>query len=46
MTSAAQMMLGVQDQAISYIKGVLKTFKEDRFDYIIFDTSPSVGGLQ
>jgi len=46
MTSAAQMMLGVQDQPISYIKGLLKTFTKDRFDYIIFDTSPSVGGLQ
>jgi chromosome partitioning protein len=38
MTSAAQMMLGVQDQ--------LKTFSKDYLDYIIFDTSPSVGGLQ
>jgi chromosome partitioning protein len=46
MTSAAQMMLGVQDQPISYIKDLLKTFTKDRLDYIIFDTSPSVGGLQ
>ena len=46
MTSAAQMMLGVQDQPISYIKDLLKTFTKDQLDYIIFDTSPSVGGLQ
>lgn len=46
MTSAAQMMLSVQDQPISYIKELLKTFTKDRLDYIIFDTSPSVGGLQ
>lgn len=46
MTSAAQMMLSVQDQPISYIKNLLKTFTKDQPDYIIFDTSPSVGGLQ
>jgi chromosome partitioning protein len=46
MTSAAQMMLGVQDQPISYIRELLKTFSKDHLDYIIFDTSPSVGGLQ
>jgi len=46
MTSAAQMMLSVQDQPISYIKDLLKTFTKDHLDYIIFDTSPSVGGLQ
>ena len=46
MTSAAQMMLGVQDQPISYIRDLLKTFTKDHFDFILFDTSPSVGGLQ
>ena len=46
MTSAAQMMLSVQDQPISYIKTLLKTFQKDLYDYILFDTSPSVGGLQ
>jgi chromosome partitioning protein len=46
MTAAAQMMLSVQDQPISYIKELLKIFSKDRLDYIIFDTSPSVGGLQ
>lgn len=46
MTSAAQMMLGVQEKPIAYIKELLKSFTKDRLDYIIFDTSPSVGGLQ
>lgn len=46
MTSSAQMILSVQEQPISYIRDLLKTFTRDRFDYIIFDTSPSVGGLQ
>jgi len=46
MTSAAQMMLGVQDMPISTIRDLLKTFIKDRLDYVIFDTSPSVGGLQ
>jgi len=39
------MMLGVQDQPISYIKDLLKTFTKDRLDYIIL-ILPSVGGLQ
>ena len=46
MTSSAQMILSVQEQPISYIRDLLKTFTRDRFDTIIFDTSPSVGGLQ
>jgi chromosome partitioning protein len=46
MTSAAQIVLSVQDKSISYIKILLKIFTKDRLDYIIFDTSPSVGGLQ
>ena len=45
MTSSAQMILSVQEQPISYIHDLLKTFTRDRFEYIIFDTSPSVGGL-
>jgi chromosome partitioning protein len=46
MTSSAQMILSVQDQPISHIREILKTFTRDQLDYIIFDTSPSVGGLQ
>jgi chromosome partitioning protein len=46
MTSSAQMILSVQDQPISYIRELLKTFNRDGLDYVVFDTSPSVGGLQ
>jgi chromosome partitioning protein len=46
MTSSAQMILSVQEQPVSYIRDLLKTFTRDKFDYILFDTSPSVGGLQ
>ena len=46
MTSSAQMILSVQDQPISHIRDILRSFSRDKFDYIIFDTSPSVGGLQ
>ena len=46
MTSSAQMILSVQDQPISHIRELLRSFSRDKFDYVIFDTSPSVGGLQ
>jgi chromosome partitioning protein len=45
-TSSAQLLLSAQEQPVSYIRDLLKTFSKDGFDYIIFDTSPSVGGLQ
>ncbi len=46
MTNSAQMILGVQERPVSYIRDLLKLFVKDGFDYILFDTSPSVGGLQ
>jgi chromosome partitioning protein len=46
MTASAQIILSDQEQPISYIRGLLKTFTRDRFDYIIFDTSSSEDGLQ
>jgi chromosome partitioning protein len=46
MTNSAQMILGVQERPVSYIRDLLKLFMRDGFDYILFDTSPSVGGLQ
>lgn len=46
MTNSAQMILGVQERPVSYIRDLLKLFMKDGFDYILFDTSPSVGGLQ
>ena len=41
-----QAQANIQEKPISYLKEVVKTFAKDRIDYIIFDTSPSVGGLQ
>jgi chromosome partitioning protein len=46
MTASAQMILSAQEQPVSYIRDLLKTFTRDHLDYIFFDTSPSVGGLQ
>ena len=46
MTNSAQMILGVQERPISYVRELLKLFMRDGLDYILFDTSPSVGGLQ
>jgi chromosome partitioning protein len=46
MTNSAQMILGAQDRSISFISELLKLFARDNFDFILFDTSPSVGGLQ
>ncbi len=46
MTNSAQMILGAQERTISYIRDLLKLFMKEGFDYIVFDTSPSVGGLQ
>ena len=45
-TSSAQLLLHAQEQPVSYIRDLLKSFSKDKFDYIFFDTSPSVGGLQ
>jgi chromosome partitioning protein len=36
----------IQDKPISYLREVIKTFVKDGMDYVVFDTSPSVGGLQ
>jgi chromosome partitioning protein len=46
MTSSSQMILSVQEQPVSYIRDLLKSFTRDHFDYVLFDTLPSVGGLQ
>jgi chromosome partitioning protein len=46
MTNSAQMIIGSQGHPISYIRELLKLFFKMDFNYIVFDTSPSVGGLQ
>lgn len=44
--ATGQAQSSIQDKPISYLKEVVRTFARDGMDYIIFDTSPSVGGLQ
>ena len=45
-TMAAQTVLNAQDQPISAIRGAVSRFFRDGLHYIIFDTAPSVGGIQ
>ena len=45
-TMAAQTVLNAQDQPISAIQHSLRRFGKDGLHYIIFDTAPSVGGIQ
>jgi len=45
-TAAAQQTIGALAKPISYIADTLKPFSRNGLDYIILDTSPSLGGLQ
>ncbi len=45
-TAAAQQTIGALSKPISYIADILKPFSRNGLDYIILDTSPSLGGLQ
>ena len=45
-TMAAQTVLNAQDQPISAIRNSVNRFFKDGLHYIIFDTAPSVGGIQ
>ena len=45
-TMAAQTVLNAQDQPISAIRNSISRFFKDGLHYIIFDTAPSVGGIQ
>lgn len=44
--ATGQAQANIQEKPISYLKEIVKTFAKDGIDTIIFDTSPSVGGLQ
>jgi len=44
--ATAQAQANIQEKPISYLKEVVRPFVKDGVDYIVFDTSPSVGGLQ
>ena len=45
-TMAAQTVLNAQNQPISSIRAAVKRFFKEGLHYIIFDTAPSVGGIQ
>ena len=45
-TSAAQIMINAKDQPISWVRSSLERFSHSNLDYVVVDTSPSVGGIQ
>ncbi len=45
-TMAAQTVLNAQNQPVSSIRAAIKRFFKEGLHYIIFDTAPSVGGIQ
>ncbi len=45
-TMAAQTVLNAQDQPISSIRRSISRFFKEGLHYVIFDTAPSVGGIQ
>jgi chromosome partitioning protein len=45
-TMAAQTLLNAQDQPVSSIRNSISRFLKDGPHYVIFDTAPSVGGIQ
>ena len=46
MTAKAQRLLTIEEKPINYIKDLLPVIRRMDFDYLIFDTPPSTGGLQ
>jgi len=45
-TSTAQTVLNAEGRALSCIRDTVRPFTRDGLDYIVFDTAPSVGGIQ
>ncbi len=45
-TMAAQTVLNAQDQPVSSVRSSISRFMREGLDYIVFDTAPSVGGIQ
>ena len=45
-TAMAQTTLAALGKPVSYIADVIKTYASNGLDYILFDTSPSLGGVQ
>jgi chromosome partitioning protein len=45
-TMAAQTVLNAQDEPVSSIRTSVSRFMKEGLDYVVFDTAPSVGGIQ
>jgi chromosome partitioning protein len=45
-TMAAQTVMNAQNKPVSHIRETIAPFIKEGLDYIIFDTAPSVGGIQ
>ncbi len=45
-TAVAQNSLAALDKPVSYIREAIQVFMRNGLDYIVMDTSPSLGGLQ
>jgi len=45
MTARTQRLLTIEEKPINYIKDLLPAIRKLRFDYLLFDTPPSTGGL-
>jgi chromosome partitioning protein len=45
-TAKAQRLLTIEEKPINYIKDQLPAIRRMGFDYLLFDTPPSTGGLQ
>jgi len=45
-TSAAQTVINAEGRSLSCVRNVLKPFIREGLNYILFDTAPSVGGIQ
>jgi len=45
-TNAAQTIINAQDRPVSCIRDSINRFTKNGLSYIIFDTAPSVGGIQ
>ena len=45
-TMAAQSLMAAQERPVSYIREAIRPFIKDGWNYILFDTAPSVGGIQ
>jgi len=45
-TATAQIVIEAQHQPVSFLRDLLKPFGKSGLDYVVLDTSPSIGGLQ